>query len=69
MNINGNHLGPPMELITATDRDIRKISSNAESIEVIHPLSGLSVSGLDVNAIDDAIYWSNRSYPIKSYTH
>ncbi|XP_025153783.1 vitellogenin receptor isoform X2 [Harpegnathos saltator] len=52
-------IGPPMELIAATDRDIRKISSNAQSIDVIYSLPGLSVSGLDVNAIDDAIYWSN----------
>ncbi|XP_032691228.1 vitellogenin receptor-like isoform X2 [Odontomachus brunneus] len=57
--ISCKSIGPPMELITATDRDIRKISSNTRSIEAIHPLSGLSVGGLDVNAIDNTIYWSN----------
>ncbi|XP_025075482.1 LOW QUALITY PROTEIN: vitellogenin receptor [Pogonomyrmex barbatus] len=55
-------VGPPMELITATDIDIRKISSDLESTEVIHSLSGLSVSSLDVNAIDDSVYWSNSEF-------
>jgi len=48
-----------MELITVTDDNIRKISSNLLSVEVIHSLTGLSVIGFDVNALDDAIYWSN----------
>lgn len=52
-------IGPPMELITVTDDDIRKLSSNLLSIEAIHSLTGLSVTGFDVNALDDAIYWSN----------
>ncbi|GAB1865448.1 Putative vitellogenin receptor [Camponotus japonicus] len=52
-------IGSPMELITVTDDNIRKISSNLLSVEVIHSLTGLSVIGFDVNALDDAIYWSN----------
>ncbi|XP_029163122.1 LOW QUALITY PROTEIN: vitellogenin receptor [Nylanderia fulva] len=52
-------IGPPMELITVADDDIRKISSNLLSIEAIHSLMGLSVTGFDVNALDNAIYWSN----------
>ncbi|XP_050452085.1 vitellogenin receptor isoform X1 [Cataglyphis hispanica] len=52
-------IGPPMELITVTDNDIRKISLNLFLIETIRSLMGLSVTGFDVNALDDAIYWSS----------
>ncbi|XP_072743249.1 vitellogenin receptor isoform X2 [Anoplolepis gracilipes] len=52
-------IGSPMELITVTDDDIRKISPNLLSIEVIHSLTGLSLIGFDVNALDNTIYWSN----------
>lgn len=55
-------IGPAMELITLTDNDIRKISSNLLSIEAIHSLMGLSVTGFDVNALDDTIYWSNDEF-------
>lgn len=48
-----------MVFITATDTDIRKISSHSHSIEVIYSLAGLSISGLDVNAAHNSIYWSN----------
>jgi len=48
-----------MEFITVTDNDIRKISSNLHSIDKIYSLSGLSINGLDVNAVHDSIYWSN----------
>lgn len=48
-----------MELITVTDNDIRKISSNLFLIETIRSLTGLSVTGFDVNALDNAIYWSS----------
>lgn len=48
-----------MEFITATDTDIRKISSHLHSVEVIHSLAGSSISGLDVNAAHKSIYWSN----------
>lgn len=58
-NVNDNCLGPPMELITITSNDIRKISSNLRSVEVIHSLQGLYISGFDTNAIDDNVYWSN----------
>jgi hypothetical protein len=63
-------VGPSMELITAIDSDIRKILSNLHSVEMIHSLLGLSVSSLDVNAIDDSIYWSDNvnSAPLQKST-
>ncbi|KYM77742.1 Vitellogenin receptor, partial [Atta colombica] len=55
-------IGPPMEFITITDNDIRKISSNLHSIDVIYSLSDFSINGFDVNAIHDSIYWSNSEF-------
>jgi len=48
-----------MEFITATDNDIRKISSDLRSIKIIYSLSGLGASGLDVNILQGSVYWSN----------
>ena len=48
-----------MEFITITDNDIRKISSNLRSIDVIYSLSDFNINGFDVNAFHDSIYWSN----------
>ncbi|KAG5309863.1 VGR protein, partial [Acromyrmex insinuator] len=55
-------IGPAMEFITVTDNDIRKISSNLHSIDKIYSLSGLSINGLDVNAVHNSIYWSNGEF-------
>jgi len=52
-------LGPSMEFITVTDNDIRKISSDLGTIETIYSLPGLGTSGLDVNILQDSVYWSN----------
>jgi len=48
-----------MQFIAATDEDIRNISSNVRSIELVHRLSGSGISNIDSNALDDAVYWSS----------
>ncbi|XP_012218709.2 vitellogenin receptor-like [Linepithema humile] len=53
-------IGPQMQFITATDEDIRNISSDVRSIDLVHQLSGLSVSSIDSNAFNDALYWSSE---------
>lgn len=58
MNINDD-LGPQIRFITATDEDIRNISSNVHFIEVVHQLMGSGISSIDSNALDDALYWSS----------
>ncbi|KYN07112.1 Vitellogenin receptor, partial [Cyphomyrmex costatus] len=55
-------VGPAMEFITVTSNDIRKISSNSHSIDMIHLLSGLSINGFDVNAVHNSVYWSNDEF-------
>lgn len=49
-----------MEFITVTDNDIRKMTHNLHSTtQLLFPLMGVRVSGLDVNAVSDSVYWSN----------
>ncbi|KYN23000.1 Vitellogenin receptor [Trachymyrmex cornetzi] len=55
-------IGSPMEFITITDNDIRKISYNLRSIDVIYSLLDSSINGFDVNAIHDSVYWSNSEF-------
>ncbi|KAG5307229.1 VGR protein, partial [Acromyrmex insinuator] len=55
-------IGPPMKFITITDNDIRKISSNLHSIDVIYSLLDININGFDVNAIHDSVYWSNSEF-------
>ncbi|XP_012532761.2 vitellogenin receptor [Monomorium pharaonis] len=55
-------VGPPMEIVAVTDNDIRTISLNLRLVKVIHSLSGWSISGLDVNAVHNSVYWSNDEF-------
>jgi len=59
MMTNDNHLGTSMEIFTAVGNNIRKISLNLHSISVINVMSNVEITGIDVNAINDFIYWSN----------
>nr|XP_034189705.1 vitellogenin receptor isoform X1 [Osmia lignaria] len=51
--------GPQMELITVTESDIRKLSANLYSIEILYESVDLDISGIDVNAREGTVYWSN----------
>ncbi|NP_001291525.1 vitellogenin receptor precursor [Solenopsis invicta] len=56
-------VGPAMEFITVTDNDIRKMTHNLHSTtQLLFPLMGVRVSGLDVNAVSDSVYWSNDEF-------
>ncbi|XP_077255886.1 putative vitellogenin receptor yl [Temnothorax americanus] len=55
-------IGPTMEFITASENDIRRISSNLHFVEIIDSLTDSSVSGLDVNAVHDIVYWSSDEF-------
>jgi len=48
-----------MEIFTAVGNNIKKISLNLRSINVIDVSSNVEITGIDVNAINDFIYWSN----------
>ena len=53
--------GPPMKIVTATKDDIKMIlpTSQHSSLNVLHHEPGMQISGLDVNARTNTIYWSN----------
>jgi hypothetical protein len=59
MMTDDDHLGTSMEIFTAIDNNIRKISLNLRSISMINVMSNVEITGIDVNAINDFIYWSN----------
>lgn len=48
-----------MEIITVTNRDIRKLSPDLNKINVIYEESNSEISGIDVNTMENTIYWSN----------
>lgn len=48
-----------MEIIAVIGTDIRKLSQNLNSIEVIHEELNNEISGIDVNTREGSIYWSN----------
>lgn len=51
--------GPQMELITVSGSDIRKLSPNLLSIEILYKKMHFDISGIDVNSREGAVYWSN----------
>ncbi|KOX76539.1 Vitellogenin receptor [Melipona quadrifasciata] len=51
--------GPQMEIITVSGDDIRKLSPNLNSIEVIYEEINFEINGIDVNTKENTIYWSN----------
>nr|XP_012218610.1 PREDICTED: vitellogenin receptor-like [Linepithema humile] len=53
-------IGPQMHFITTTGDDIRNISADVGSVELVHHLAGFSISSIDSNALDDALYWSSE---------
>lgn len=64
-----DHLGPPMEIFTAVDISIKRISWNLRSIEIINVLSNAEITGIDVNAINNFVYWSNGQSQQIFYTY
>ncbi|XP_023289425.1 vitellogenin receptor, partial [Orussus abietinus] len=52
--------GPPMEIITATKEDIRKIPTSLSSIRVLYLEPNVGITGLDVNTQLNSVYWSNE---------
>lgn len=48
-----------MEFITVTESDIRKLSANLYSIEILYKSVDLDISGIGVNAREGTVYWSN----------
>mgnify|MGYP004600938701 CR=1 FL=1 len=48
-----------MEIITVSGNDIRKLSPNLNSIEVIYEEINFEINGIDVNTRENTIYWSN----------
>ncbi|XP_014221207.1 vitellogenin receptor-like isoform X1 [Trichogramma pretiosum] len=54
--------GPPVKMITATKDDIRLMSlaSQHQSLTILHHEPGVEISGLDWNARDNSLYWSNE---------
>lgn len=66
-NTNTNRLGPPMKIITSTNNDIRQISLNLHSTEVIQTTPSLNIIDFDVNAIDNYVYWTSKSNKFKFY--
>ncbi|XP_043277982.1 vitellogenin receptor-like isoform X2 [Venturia canescens] len=53
-------IGEPMEIITATKTDIRRVSLSLNSIAVLHRQPNVQITGLDVNMRKKTIYWSNE---------
>nr|XP_012143749.1 PREDICTED: vitellogenin receptor [Megachile rotundata] len=54
--------GQQMELITVSGSDIRKLSADLRSIEVLYGNVDFDVSGIDVNARERNVYWSNDMF-------
>ncbi|OAD52717.1 Vitellogenin receptor [Eufriesea mexicana] len=52
--------GSQMEIITVTSRDIRKLSPNLNKIDVIYEEINSEISGIDVNTMENTVYWSNE---------
>ncbi|XP_012350206.1 vitellogenin receptor isoform X1 [Apis florea] len=52
--------GSQMEIITVSGTDIRKLSPNLNSIELIYKEVDFEINGIDVNTREDTIYWSNE---------
>lgn len=48
-----------MEIITVSSADIRKLSPNLNSIQVIYEELNPEISGIDANTRENTIYWSN----------
>lgn len=48
-----------MGIITATKSDVRKISPNLSSIEMINRQENVDVTGLDVDMKKKIVYWSD----------
>ncbi|XP_015434155.1 PREDICTED: vitellogenin receptor [Dufourea novaeangliae] len=51
--------GPQMEIISVTGSDIRKLSPSFSTIDVVYEELSSDISGIDVNAKEGTIYWSN----------
>ncbi|XP_033360743.1 vitellogenin receptor isoform X1 [Bombus vosnesenskii] len=51
--------GSQMEIITVSSADIRKLSPNLNSIQVIYEELNPEISGIDANTRENTIYWSN----------
>lgn len=57
-----------MEIITVSGTDIRKLSPNLNSIELIYKEVDFEINGIDVNTREDTIYWSNGNIKFKICT-
>lgn len=51
--------GPQMKIITVAGNDIRRLSPSLSLIEIIYEEVTSEISGIDVNAKEETIYWSN----------
>ncbi|CAK9805473.1 Vitellogenin receptor [Anthophora plagiata] len=61
--------GPQMEMISVARNDIRKLSLNLNSIEVIYEEVNSEISGIDVNVREETVYWSNDVLGMVSKIH
>ncbi|CAL7944547.1 unnamed protein product [Xylocopa violacea] len=61
--------GPQMEIIAVAGRDIRKLSSNLNAIEVIYEEVNSEISGIDVNVREETVYWSNDMLGVINKIH
>ncbi|KOC62359.1 Vitellogenin receptor [Habropoda laboriosa] len=61
--------GPQMEIIAVARNDIRKLSPNLNSIEVIYEEMNSEISGIDFDARGETIYWSNDVLGMVSKIH
>ncbi|XP_053978841.1 vitellogenin receptor isoform X2 [Hylaeus volcanicus] len=61
--------GPQMKIITVAGNDIRKLSPSLDSIQVVYEELNTEISGIDVNANEGSIYWSNDELGMISKVH
>ncbi|XP_034252136.1 vitellogenin receptor [Thrips palmi] len=53
--------GPPMEFIFSTGEQVRKASAKLNAFHIVAENSGLEISGLDVDARAQHVYWTTEA--------